>query len=463
MNEREMSGKVNHILYADDTLVFCDAEESQVRYLLAGLICFECISGLKINIHKSTMFAVGEVVNASYLAEVFGCELGTLPACYLGLPLGDRVSSGSIWTPVVERVERRLGSWKAKWLSSGAHLTLIKSVLASLPTYHLSLLKAPTRVICSLERIQRRFLWEGNAEGRRIHWVDWLTVKTSTDKGGLGIIDIKTFNKALLGKWIWRYATERCSWWRKLIVSKFGVGSSEWYPKTELGASSFSVWMRIAQLSSIVWRFAYIDPGGGFCSFWSDYWAMVVRLSDHFPRIKAADARFPGGYVFNYLSSNRSSWDIPLRFNLRGGASLEFQLLLSHLDALLTSLISEGPDSVAWPAEKNQIFTVRSFRRLMYVDRFPGASLFPSVVVWSRCAPAKVQFFCWVAYRNSIATTDNLQRRGFILPNRCVLCERQNRWITCFCIAPSRLRFGLSSVLPFPFMVRCPRLLRVSS
>ncbi|CAN1781905.1 Putative ribonuclease H protein At1g65750 [Linum perenne] len=352
MNEREMSGKVNHILYADDTLVFCDAEESQVRYLLAGLICFECISGLKINIHKSTMFAVGEVVNASYLAEVFGCELGTLPACYLGLPLGDRVSSGSIWTPVVERVERRLGSWKAKWLSSGAHLTLIKSVLASLPTYHLSLLKAPTRVICSLERIQRRFLWEGNAEGRRIHWVDWLTVKTSTDKGGLGIIDIKTFNKALLGKWIWRYATERCSWWRKLIVSKFGVGSSEWYPKTELGASSFSVWMRIAQLSSIVWRFAYIDPGGGFCSFW---------------------------------------------------------------------------------------------------------------MVWSRCAPAKVQFFCWVAYRNSIATTDNLQRRGFILPNRCVLCERQNRWITCFCIAPSRLRFGLSSVLPFPFMVRCPRLLRVSS
>ncbi|CAN1151748.1 Transposon TX1 uncharacterized 149 kDa protein [Linum perenne] len=424
MNDMASSSQVNHILYADDTLVFCDADESQVRYLLAGLICFECVSGLKINIHKSSMFTIGEVNNADYLAEVFGCDRDKLPTNYLGLPLGDRVSNGSLWNPVIERVERRLGTWKARWLSSGARLVLIKSVLASLPTYHLSLLKAPARVVGSLERIQRNFLWEGTSEQKKFHWADWTTAKTPIGRGGLGIIDIKTFNETLLGKWIWRYATERDAWWRKLIVKKFGIGCSDWYPKTDLDASCFSVWSRIARFSPNVWRFALIDPGGGFCSFWSDYWGSGIRLADSYPRIKAADARFPGGRVFDYLSFDRSRWDIPLRFNLRGGARREFLALLAQLAALPQPVLTEGPDAIVWPAGTNQLFSVGSYRKLLYAERFTGCPEFPAKLIWPRCAPPKVQFFCWLVFKNSIATTDNLQRRGFIFPNRCVLCGR---------------------------------------
>lgn len=34
----------------------------------------------------------------------------------------------------------------------------------------------------------------------------------------------------------------------------------------------------------------------------------------------------------------------------------------------------------------------------------------------------KIGFFSWVAVQYKILTLDNLQRRGFILVNRCVLC-----------------------------------------
>ncbi|CAN1761072.1 hypothetical protein LINPERHAP1_LOCUS7778 [Linum perenne] len=60
----------------------------------------------------------------------------------------------------------------------------------------------------------------------------------------------------------------------------------------------------------------------------------------------------------------------------------------------------------------------------MYAERFAGCPEFPAELIWSRCAPSKVQFFCWLVFKNSIATTDNLQRRGFLLPNHCVLCEK---------------------------------------
>ncbi|CAN1805664.1 Putative ribonuclease H protein At1g65750 [Linum perenne] len=281
INERARSGQVNHILYTDDSLIFCDADVSQVRFLLAGLICFECVTGLKINIFKSSLFAVGEVDNADVLADTFGCELASLPTSYLGLPLGERVSNSQMWTPVIERVERRLGNWKASMLSYGARLVLIKSVLASLPTYHLSLFKAPSRVIGTIEKIQRRFLWEGTADHKSFHWVDWSYVKCPIAKGGLGILDIKTYNEALLGKWLWRYATEKRAWWRTLIVQKYGIGSSDWLPSSDFGSSSLSVWIRISQFGSSFWRFASIDPGEGIVPFGVifGFWGRDFRIA----------------------------------------------------------------------------------------------------------------------------------------------------------------------------------------
>ncbi|CAN1136822.1 hypothetical protein LINPERHAP2_LOCUS9692 [Linum perenne] len=87
-----------------------------------------------------------------------------------------------------------------------------------------------------------------------------------------------------------------------------------------------------------------------------------------------------------------------MRFNLRGGASFEFKLILAQLSALPPSLVSEGPDAIVWSAEKNKHFSVGSFRRLLYVECFAGSPSFPASTIWSKWAPTKVQFFCWLAF-----------------------------------------------------------------
>jgi hypothetical protein len=60
----------------------------QVQAVRDLLICFELVSRLKVNLAKSVLVSVGEVSNVGALVEILGCEVGSLPITYLGMPLG---------------------------------------------------------------------------------------------------------------------------------------------------------------------------------------------------------------------------------------------------------------------------------------------------------------------------------------------------------------------------------------
>ena len=92
------------------------------------------MTSLKVNALKSEMVSIGDVPNVHVLAEILGCRIGSLPMTYLGMPLGVSHKSPTIWNPILERIERKLASWKKLYLSKGGRLMLLKSTLASLPT-----------------------------------------------------------------------------------------------------------------------------------------------------------------------------------------------------------------------------------------------------------------------------------------------------------------------------------------
>lgn len=71
-------------------------EISQLRYLRVILLLFEMISRLKINMGKSSVFAVNEVHNIQGLGDVLGCQIGELPTEYLGMPLGARYKAKQV-------------------------------------------------------------------------------------------------------------------------------------------------------------------------------------------------------------------------------------------------------------------------------------------------------------------------------------------------------------------------------
>jgi len=113
------------------------------------------VSGLRINLRKFELVSIGEGDDMESLAHILGCRIGFLPMTYLGMPLGASFKSLSIWNGAIEKVERRLASWKKLYLSKGGRVTLIHSTLSSILTYYLSLFPIPVSVAKKLERFQR--------------------------------------------------------------------------------------------------------------------------------------------------------------------------------------------------------------------------------------------------------------------------------------------------------------------
>jgi len=77
-------------------------------------------------------------------------------------------------------------------------LTLIKSVLLSIPTYFFSLFPIPSLVVGTLEAIQRSFLWGSFGSDFKYDRVQWNIVKQPVTQGGLRVREMRLFNELSL-------------------------------------------------------------------------------------------------------------------------------------------------------------------------------------------------------------------------------------------------------------------------
>jgi hypothetical protein len=79
-----------------------------------------------------------------------------------------------------------------------------------------------------LECLQIDFLWDGPSGEFEMHLVNWKIICSPIPRGGLGIENIMLFNKALVGKWLWRFGQEENSLWRWVTVMKYGIQRGGW-------------------------------------------------------------------------------------------------------------------------------------------------------------------------------------------------------------------------------------------
>lgn len=139
--------------------------------------------------------------------------MGSLPTTYLGMPLGAKSKSKEIWNSVIEKCEKKLARWKGQYLSLGGRVTLINSVLDAMPTYMMSLFPIPAGVTNRLDRLRRKFLWQGNKDRKGYNLVKWKDLLIEKRFGGLGIKNLQNHSKALRMKWLWKYANEKQMLW----------------------------------------------------------------------------------------------------------------------------------------------------------------------------------------------------------------------------------------------------------
>ena len=129
-------GGVSHIQYADDAVIMIDASVQSITTLKTILYCFEWLTGLKINFHKSEVFVFGVCQEEKErLANMLNCVLGTFPMRYLGIPISYKHLNMSVFRFLAQKMLKRLDPWKGKSLNSRGRQILTNTCLSSIPIY----------------------------------------------------------------------------------------------------------------------------------------------------------------------------------------------------------------------------------------------------------------------------------------------------------------------------------------
>ena len=355
------------------------------------------------------------------MANIIGCGVSQFPMKYLGVPVGCSMTRCTNWNTVVKKFSSKLCSWKARLLSVGGRLSLIKSVLGNLPTYYMSIYTMPVSIRRQLESMRNKFFIGGDVGDKKMTWIKWDKCLASKKDGGLGIGSIFGLNIALLFKWIWRFLNAQSDLWVHVIKCTHGrhggisSNSNNSLKRSPWGAILSSV-NKLKHQGIDLFSLCSRKVGNDLESlFWDDTWYGEQPLRTAFPRIYNLDT----DKNCNIASRvSLADWSSVLRRTPRGGAEAnQFQDLLNISRGIT---LSDNRDSWLWTVDLAKGYSVASARSL--VDSFfLSSGSDPSR--WNRNVPIKVNVFLWRAMLNKLPSRVNLDRRGIDVDSLlCPIC-----------------------------------------
>ncbi|KAH1056677.1 hypothetical protein J1N35_034742 [Gossypium stocksii] len=121
----------------DDLFLFVETNANQAYMIKDSLITFRVTSGHKVNDSKTTVFfsKILKVSSANAIYRALGfCQSDYLET-YLGVTLFHKRVTKNTFNFIINKVKRKLDSWNASMLSMAGRVTLVQSILLSIPNY----------------------------------------------------------------------------------------------------------------------------------------------------------------------------------------------------------------------------------------------------------------------------------------------------------------------------------------
>lgn len=283
---------ISHIQYADDTVLMADGSDKSIVNLKILLYCFEWLSGLKINFHKSEVVLFGfSQAEQERKANMLNCKLGTLPIKYLGIPVSDRMLGigafqgvpNRAFQGVPNRLIKTLDPWKGKFMTSGGKLILTNTCLSNLPMYMMGFYMLPKGVHVKMDSIRSKFFWQGAGEAFKYHMAKWLSISKPKAQGGLRILNTYLMNQCLITKWIWKLEKGSNELWYRLLKVKY-LKKGGFFNSNRQGSSQF--WKGLHKVKHLFhWGAEYHVKKGDRVRFWHDSWIGGIPLKVQFNQI----------------------------------------------------------------------------------------------------------------------------------------------------------------------------------
>ena len=219
--------------------------------------------------------------------------------------------------------------------------------------------------------------------------------------GGLGILDLEKFSRALRLRWLWYAWAEPHKAW---------LGTT--LPIDDVDAALF------AAATTISLR------NGQKALFWHSSWAHGRPLLLRFPLLYGHSRR-KNRTVHDAIQNGK--WIKDIAYSLNNDLLVEFFGLWNVLQSLKLNLDTPEEDQICWKLDPSGKYTAKS----AYNIQFSGCILsnFPRLI-WKAWAPPKCKFFLWLLLQDRLWTAARLQVRGLENNYFCGLCVRNLETIT---------------------------------
>lgn len=331
-------------LYADDVAIFAKPTSEELTALSRILSFFAEISGLHTNMSKTEIFPIRcSEVDLDNVLLSFPGNKKSFPCKYLGIPLHIRKLRKVDLQPLVDKVGSRIPGWKGRFFTSAGREVLVKSALTATPIYHLSVLPQNKWLYKRIDRLRRAFLWKGDDPdnvGSRSCLLNWNGVCKPKDLGGLGILNLEKFARALRLRWLWFE-------WKD--VSK---------PWVNMGTPCDDIDKALFQASTII----HIRNGQK-AKFWTDSWLEGCTVKELAP------------LIFRLAKRRTKCVSLELQNN-HWMSGLHTITTIKEIDELVqlggklqnVALLHDIPDDITWKWNENGQYSTKS----AYLTQFKG-------------------------------------------------------------------------------------------
>lgn len=153
---------ITHMLFADDSYLYCKADEEGANIVKEILQSFQIASGQQVNLNKSSVFfsTNTEASMKSKVSSILGINEAGEYSTYLGLPSTLGRNKSVILGYLKDRMSQRIQRWEGRCVSKAGKELLIKTVVQAVPNYAMNVFLLPIEMCREMEQMMSKYWWK---------------------------------------------------------------------------------------------------------------------------------------------------------------------------------------------------------------------------------------------------------------------------------------------------------------